>query len=142
MFEHLLIINIAATLFMTGLIWFVQVVHYPGFSRVGEQDFREYHGFHVLRTGIVVIPPMIIELATSIWLVVAFDRLWMFNVFGLALVIGIWLSTGLLQAPTHGRLQSDSSSSIISKLVATNWIRTVLWSVKAALGIYLLMKVI
>ena len=32
----LLLLHAAATLFMTGLIWFVQVVHYPLFARVGE----------------------------------------------------------------------------------------------------------
>jgi hypothetical protein len=35
----LLLANAAATFFMVGVIWFVQVVHYPLFARVGTLDF-------------------------------------------------------------------------------------------------------
>lgn len=38
--ETLLYLHAGATLFMTGLIWFVQVVHYPLFLRVGEGNFQ------------------------------------------------------------------------------------------------------
>ena len=37
---------LASTLFMTGLIWFVQVVHYPLFDRVESGAFRRYHADH------------------------------------------------------------------------------------------------
>lgn len=32
--KWLLLLNLASALFMTGLIWFVQVVHYPLFERI------------------------------------------------------------------------------------------------------------
>ncbi len=32
----LLILHAGATLYMAGVIWFVQIVHYPLFSRVGQ----------------------------------------------------------------------------------------------------------
>ncbi len=35
MFALLVLGNLAPTLMMTGLIWFVQIVHYPLFDRVG-----------------------------------------------------------------------------------------------------------
>ena len=38
----LLLAQTAATLFMTGVIWIVQTVHYPLFARVGRDEFREY----------------------------------------------------------------------------------------------------
>ena len=31
--------HLAATLFMVGVIWFVQVVHYPLFAKVGATAF-------------------------------------------------------------------------------------------------------
>jgi len=34
----------AATFAMTGLIWLVQLVQYPGFARVGTAEFAEFHG--------------------------------------------------------------------------------------------------
>ena len=48
---------LASTLFMTGLIWFVQVVHYPLFDRVDPDSFRRYHADHTIATGFVVILP-------------------------------------------------------------------------------------
>jgi hypothetical protein len=47
---------------------------------------------------------------------------------GLALVAAIWLSTALLQVPRHTTLGSGFDGSAWSGLVRTNWIRTVAWS--------------
>ena len=64
-----LLIQDAATLFMVGLIWFVQIVHYPLFSRVGEEAFQRYETDHQRLTTWVVGPPMLAEFATAILLV-------------------------------------------------------------------------
>ena len=61
----ILLLHAAATVFMTGLIWFVQVVHYPLFSAVGRDRFSEYEGRHSRLTGRVVGAPMLLELATA-----------------------------------------------------------------------------
>jgi hypothetical protein len=37
--EAVLLTCVASTLFMTGLSWFVQVVHYPLFAAVGPDAF-------------------------------------------------------------------------------------------------------
>lgn len=138
MFETILIANIFATLFMTGVIWFVQIVQYPGFQKIPTSHFRDFHQFHVFRIGLVVIPPMIAELATSIWLVTGFEKFWLLNTAGLGLVVCTWISTFAIQLPIHQKLQQGSTDKI-PRLVATNWIRTILWSVKAALSLYLLL---
>jgi hypothetical protein len=57
--------NLCASLFMTGVIWFVQIVHYPLFASVGAIDFPEYERRHANRTGYVVAPVMIFELGAS-----------------------------------------------------------------------------
>lgn len=64
--EALLLVQSAATLFMTGLIWFVQVVHYPLFGSAGRDIFAGYERAHQRRTGWVVGPPMLVELATAL----------------------------------------------------------------------------
>lgn len=51
----------------------------------------------------------------------------------LAMVIGVWLSTFLIQIPLHDQLSDENDPIVVSKLVKTNWIRTVLWSGKAIL---------
>ena len=66
-----LLLQLAAALFMTGLIWFVQVVHYPLFSETGSSAFVHYEQQHVRRTSWVVIPPMVLEAATAAALVVS-----------------------------------------------------------------------
>jgi hypothetical protein len=64
-----LLANAAATLFLVGVTWFVQVVHYPLFSAVGPGEFRDYHLEHTRRTTYVVVVPMVIELLSSFALV-------------------------------------------------------------------------
>ena len=78
----------AATLYMTGLIWFVQLVHYPLHGHVGADAFLEYQAHHVQWTGLAVGPAMLIEAIGALLLVVSppFEipnwQLWL----GLALV--------------------------------------------------------
>jgi sterol desaturase/sphingolipid hydroxylase (fatty acid hydroxylase superfamily) len=64
--------NLAATWFMVGLIWFVQVVHYPLFAAVpAGEPFAAYHRQHVRRTTWVVAPVMLVELVTAVALLLA-----------------------------------------------------------------------
>ena len=64
----ILLIHIFATLFMTGLIWFVQVVHYPLFGNVGDEQFKTYEELHQRLTTWVVVPAMLVEIATAVLL--------------------------------------------------------------------------
>ena len=137
MFKLILLANVLASVLMTGIIWFVQVVQYPGFNHITPSNFADFHRFHVSKTGLVVIPPMIIELGSSIWLTVGFNQYWLLNASGLGLVICIWISTFAIQVPIHSALQEGAFEDA-PKLVSTNWIRTTLWSIKSALGAYLL----
>jgi hypothetical protein len=136
----LLLLHAAATLFMTGLIWFVQMVQYPLFARVESADFRRYAIEHQRRTTWVVVPAMLLELGTAIALVVEAGtapsgRLaWI----GLALLIVIWLSTVLLQVPLHRRLASGFDRQTIDRLVRGNWVRTIAWTLRSALALWLL----
>jgi hypothetical protein len=129
----LLLAHAAATLFMVGVIWFVQVVHYPLFARIGTPDFSAYSLRHSRLTGLVVGPPMLLEAGTAVALVawtppeVSTYLVWT----GLFLVAGIWLSTALLQAPRHTTLGEGFDPAAHRFLVASNWLRTVLWSLRA-----------
>ena len=128
----LLLAHAAATLFMVGVIWFVQLVHYPLFARVGRPGFAAYSGSHTRLTGLVVGPPMLLEAATAVALVVwtppgiSVPLVWA----GLILVAGIWLSTAFLQSPRHTTLGRGFDPSVHRFLVTSNWLRTVLWSLR------------
>ena len=134
--EWLLLTHAGATLFMVGVIWFVQVVHYPLFSGVGDAGFSAYERQHARRTGWVVGAPMLVELATAVaaaWCVggtIAFA--------GLALLAAIWASTGLWQVPAHRRLEAGFDAAVHRRLVTTNWLRTVAWSARGVVALALL----
>lgn len=121
---------------MTGVIWFVQLVHYPLFGEVGRQGFGRYAARHARLTTPVVAPPMLLELISAIALalrppsVVAPAEAWL----GLALVIAIWLSTAALQIPAHSALQQGFNAPAHRRLVASNWLRTAGWSLRSLLA--------
>lgn len=126
-----------ATLGMFGVIWFVQLVHYPLFQQVGAQQFAAYSAAHANRTTVVVAPLMLLELATTMALllptlrpaIVDAREAWV----GAALVLILWLSTALLQVPLHNQLRAGYTPVAAQRLVATNWIRTAAWTLRAGL---------
>jgi hypothetical protein len=131
----LLVVHAALTWALVGLILTVQVVHYPLFSRVGEGGYAAYQQEHVTRITWLVGPLMLAELATGAALALRpppflpTGSAWV----GLALIILIWLSTALIQSPVHGRLATGFDPALHSRLVTTNWARSVLWLVRGVL---------
>ncbi|MGB0590605.1 MAG: hypothetical protein ACPGU1_13085 [Myxococcota bacterium] len=137
----LIVLHAAATWFMTGLIWFVQVVHYPLKAAVGRGTFTTYQAQHVQRTGWVVGPPMIVEALTAAALVVLpsarVDE--GAALVGLCLLVLVWASTALFSVPAHGRLAGGFDPGAHQRLVRTNWIRTVGWSARSGVACWLLL---
>ncbi|MEM7227480.1 MAG: hypothetical protein AAF432_01555 [Planctomycetota bacterium] len=133
----LLACHLIATVMMTGLIWFVQVVHYPLFSRVGEDWFVRYEADHTRLTTYVVAPCMFVELITAGLLVflapegIATWLLWT----GIALVGVNWFSTAFIQVPCHNKLGAGFDEATWRRLVNTNWIRTFAWSARAVIAV-------
>jgi len=120
---------------MVGLIWFVQLVHYPLMGRVGSEHFVTYEAAHVQRTGWVVIPLMLIELLSAFALLLEGGELVSRPeaALGLALLGGVWASTFFLQVPLHERLGEGFAAPAHERLVRTNAIRTALWSARGVL---------
>jgi len=118
------------------LIWLVQIIIYPGFHSISSAGFAAYHRWYVKRISSIVLPLMIAELILAIWWVLA-DNYSSVSITSGLLVIVVWLSTFLLQIPIHNRLKAGKDDKRIQRLVATNWIRTAAWSLKAsAVSIY------
>lgn len=133
-----LLTALAATLFMTGLIWFVQIVHYFLFDQIGTTPFATYERMHTHRTTLVVMPVMLLELvATGALLQIrpAYLPSWM--AWAALLLLGlIWASTFFIQVPLHGRLSAGFDPEAYGQLVSSNWLRTWAWTVKSALLLY------
>jgi uncharacterized membrane protein len=127
---------------MTGVIWFVQIVHYPLFEKVGNHDFTKYEDEHKKLTTYIVAPFMLIELASSIFLFFTVNPFRIsFIMINLALLVIIWLSTFFIQVPLHGKLSTGFNKVYHRYLVRTNWIRTICWTIRSlAVLIILIIK--
>jgi len=134
-----LLAHAAATWFMVGLIWFVQVVHYPLFAGVGETGWAEYSLRHQKQTTLVVGPVMLVELVTAVLLLAMAPGL--LTIAGAVLLGLVWASTFFVQVPLHGRLGDGHDALVMRRLVATNWARTALWTARGVLALALLWPV-
>lgn len=135
--DLLVLLNLASSLYLTGLIWFVQIVHYRLFELVGRENFASYEGRHQSLTTWVVAPAMLIELAASILLVwnrPTTSLCWLTG----ALTLLVWASTMLIQVPLHGNLSTGFDLEACRRLVASNWVRTIAWSLRSVLLLWAL----
>ena len=133
----LLLAHAAATWFMVGIIWFVQIIHYPLFDHLASDVAASYAYEHQRRTGWVVGPVMLIEMATAV-------LLGLFRppgvglamiVAGLALIAVVWASTFFVQVPIHAKLLNGFDDRLQHRLVVTNWVRTVAWTARGLLAL-------
>lgn len=136
------LLHTCSSWFMLGLIWLVQLVHYPTFSYVSREEFLDFSRFHTSRISMIVLPVMLVELVTGLLMVVLAAgspyRIVQFLCWlNLSVLLTIWLSTFLISVPCHNKLAEKQDEKVIQRLVKTNWVRTILWCVKSILMIYL-----
>jgi hypothetical protein len=118
-------LHIITTSLLCGVIWIVQIVHYPSFAFINKESFKESMMFHQKKISFIVIPLMALEV-----LVLVFDEMTYRNYLNLLIVGLIWLCTFFIQVPIHNRLLHGYDEFLIKKLAKMNWIRTCLWTLK------------
>ena len=139
----LLYLQTFASLYMTGLIWFVQLVHYPMLADVPVESFPRFEAIHQARTTWAVGPPMLLELATALaWLAyrpagVPDWAPWL----GIALLVLVEGSTAVFFGPQHGRLAAGFDATLHRQLVDWNWIRTFGWTARGVLLLWAVSRV-
>ncbi len=140
--DLVVVVHLASTWGIVGLIWMVQVVHYPLFLAVGQPEFVDYERAHTKRISYIVGPLMGVESVTALALLALRPegvRLALI-LAGLVLLGVIHASTVLLQVPAHSKLSESYDRSMIVRLVRTNWIRTVGWTVRGCLAVVVVMQ--
>ncbi|MFN7020799.1 MAG: hypothetical protein ACK4WH_05660 [Phycisphaerales bacterium] len=141
----ILFAHAAATWFMVGLIWFVQVVHYPLMARVPASEAAAYALEHQRKTTWIVAPVMCIEAFAAVLLTWPLHVPSTFGhlpgVLGLTLLALIWLSTFAVQVPLHARLAASPDDRTVRRLVASNWVRTLCWTARGSVAMLLLVRV-
>ena len=127
-FEFLLKVNFISTSVMVGVIWVIQLLHYPSFHFINDQKYIEFQNFHMQRISFIVVPVMLIELASALLLAYFFES--SLTIILLALVLGIWAITFIFFTNMHQKLTDGYDHSIVDRLVQINWSRTALWSLR------------
>jgi len=124
---------------MVGLIWVMQVVHYPLFARVGDETYGGFQTEHMRRISQVLFIPWGLEALTTIALVVMAPttRLRVIALIGAALFVAVTLITAGLAAPIHGRLVDGFDADEHRRLLAVNWPRTLLWTARGIVALFL-----
>ena len=113
---------------MVGVIWVIQLLHYPSFHFINDQKYIEFQHFHMQRISFIVVPVMLIELASALLLAYFFES--SLTIILLALVLGIWAITFIFFTNMHQKLTDGYDHSIVDRLVQINWARTALWSLR------------
>ena len=112
---------------MTGLIWTIQLVHYPTFFHVSRDNFAAFEKFHSEKISLIVIPLMVSEIILA-FLVMMKSDFGFARVISALIVVIIWITTFLLSVPCHNRLSLGWDEKAWGQLVKSNWLRTSLWS--------------
>lgn len=141
-FAHwLLLVWTVVIFYVTGGIWFAQIVVYPLFAKVGRVEYVAYHRFYSSRIPLPVILPGF----ASFLLPVALVFLRPDSVpLSLALanagcgLVGLFVTVAL-EIPRHARLEKwGKQEAVIRELILYNWPRTLAISGSALLTLWML----
>ena len=129
--EAILFFHFFLTFFMTGIIWLIQLIHYPSFSFIDKNMYSKFQTFHMNRISFLVGPIMILELLSGFYLLLFFYSESNFFVINFILNILILTMTIIVFGTIHKKLIEGFKFSLFAKLISMNWIRTILWSMKS-----------
>ena len=144
MIDAVLIASLVASCVMTGVIWFVQHVHYPLLAQVEMGQAVAVAEEHQRRTGHVVALPMAVEGLTTLALLAQQPAgvNWFLPWIG-AILLAIALGcTVFLSVPLHAKMATNPDARVGAKLVATNWPRTFAWSLRAVVCVVMVAQMV
>ena len=130
-------IHFLATSIMVGVIWVIQLLHYPSFHFIQKSDYPKFQQFHMSRISFIVVPAMIIEFITGIMMLqFGFSSNFLF-IFSLFILLVIWVITLVFFTKMHQGLISGYNEVIVDRLISINWSRTLLWSIRLLVLCYI-----
>ena len=141
-FAHLFLLFCTVVVFyVTGQIWFAQIVVYPLFAKVGRDEYVAYHGSYSSRIPLPVIVPGFASFLLPVALVFfapASVPPWMVWANAACGLVGL-LVTVALEIPRHARLEKGGKQEqVIRELVRYNWPRTLSITASALLTLLML----
>ena len=133
--DTLYFIQIVCNSYLVSLVFMTQFITYPTFLDIDKDKFSEYHRKYVNNISFIVAPVMLIELLT-LSLIAYFSSEFLI-IKSLILLLVIWLTTFFIMIPSHNRISKSFNKKEIISLINYNWVRTILWSFKLLLIIFL-----
>lgn len=134
--ELIFVVHLFTSFVMTGICWFVQIVHYPLFKAIEEENLPRYEIKNVV-TAYITVPTMLVEMGTGIALLYyQYNSFYLWNVILLSIIA---LSTFILQVPIHLKLMQTNSPKLVNLLIHSNWIRTLSWTLRASILLIILL---
>ena len=133
--DTLYFIQIVCNSYLVSLVFMTQFITYPTFLHIDKDKFSEYHRKYVNNISFIVAPVMLIELLTL--LLIAYLSKDFLIIKSLILLLVIWLTTFFIMIPSHNRISKSFNIKEINRLINYNWVRTILWSFKLLLIIFL-----
>ena len=133
--DTLYFIQIVCNSYLVSLVFMTQFITYPTFLHIDKDKFSEYHRKYVNNISFIVAPVMLIELLTL--LLIAYFSKDFLIIKSLILLLVIWLTTFFIMIPSHNRISKSFNIKEINRLINYNWVRTILWSFKLLLIIFL-----
>ena len=124
----LLLVHLAATAALTGLVWVVQLVVYPSFLLVGGTPaWPAVHAAHTRAVTWAVGLPWAVQGVTLALLLVRDGPSPLLLATGV-LALTTVVVTVAVSVPLHSRLGRAFDEAAAHRLVRTNWLRTGAWS--------------
>ena len=133
--DTLYFIQIVCNSYLVSLVFMTQFITYPTFLNIDKDKFSDYHRKYVNNISFIVAPVMLIELFT-LSLIAYFSSEFLI-IKSLFLLLVIWLTTFFIMIPSHNRISKSFNIKEIKSLINYNWIRTILWSFKLLVIIFL-----
>ena len=120
---------------MVGVSLITHFVTYPSFRLIKSSLFSEFHKSYTNKMLFIVAPVMILELISSLFLVI-FDISDNNTEIGLLIsLLLIWFLTFFIIVPIHNKLTVNYNKDLNQKLIKYNGLRTIFWIIKLTLFI-------
>lgn len=134
-----LVAQVVSTLWLAGMIWTIQVVHYPLFDLVGE-EFVAYEAAHSARISFLLLGPWAVQGVTTAWVLLSRPAgvPWWMVLTAATFAAATVAVTVFVSVPQHDVLGGGFDVAAHATLVRTNWWRVVAWTGHAALAVWML----
>jgi len=132
----ILLANLAATLFLTGLAWSLALVQLPILLRGDYPELARQLALHRRLNSRLMIAPMSVEFATAVWLVFfpGAERVPFLAALGLICVIAY---ATVRYSLLHRQLKRGYNKPAMDRMRTWNLVRTLCWTARSAILLWI-----